>query len=106
MRVDVLVAEIGSTTTMVNAFDGVQGNLGFQGESSVSGNPGPQDEEGGPRKALRYLGQGVAPTSVEQGDVRIGLDAAVADLARSLEGVEAGESGITWNRFYATSSAA
>src|SRR6056297_2384332 len=105
MRVDVLVAEIGSTTTMVNAFDGVQGNLGFQGESSVSGNPGPQDEEGGPRKALRYLGQGVAPTSVEQGDVRIGLDAAVADLARNLN--QSGASGeLSWNRFYATSSAA
>src|SRR6056297_1438290 len=105
MRVDVLVAEIGSTTTMVNAFDGVQGNLGFQGESSVSGNPGPQDEEGGPRKALRYLGQGVAPTSVEQGDVRIGLDAAVADLARNLN--QSGASGeLIWNRFYATSSAA
>ncbi|MFW6208084.1 MAG: GlmL-related ornithine degradation protein [Spirochaetota bacterium] len=97
MHVDILVAEIGSTTTMVNAFNGVSG------DSSA--------ELSGAREAQkpRYLGQGLAPTSVEQGDVRIGLDAAVADLSRRLAAGGAGESaesGLTWNRFYATSSAA
>ena len=48
MKVDVLVAEIGSTTTVVNAFHGLDG-----------GRP-------------VYLGQGQAPTSVLDGDVRIG----------------------------------
>ena len=90
MHIDILVAEIGSTTTMVNAFEGVSGT----------------EEARGPR----YLGQGVAPTSVEQGDVRIGLDAAVDDLAGTLksEGRWSGDTneGLSWNRFYATSSAA
>ncbi|MCF7913777.1 MAG: glutamate mutase L [Spirochaetaceae bacterium] len=103
MKVDVLVAEIGSTTTMVNAFDGVQGNLGLQADAPVVGNPGLPAEDGGSWLAPRYLGQGVAPTSVDQGDVRIGLDAAVADLSHRLGSSEAG---LTWNRFYATSSAA
>ncbi len=80
MKADILVAEIGSTTTMVNAFSG----LG-------TGSP-------------RLLGQGVAPTSVEQGDVRIGLDAAVAELQRRLGTETAG--GLEWGRFFATSSAA
>ncbi|MFW5712572.1 MAG: glutamate mutase L, partial [Spirochaetota bacterium] len=80
MHVDILVAEIGSTTTMVNAFNGVSG------DSSA--------ELSGAREAQkpRYLGQGLAPTSVEQGDVRIGLDAAVADLSRRLAAGGAGES--------------
>ncbi len=72
MKVEVLVAEIGSTTTMVNAFSG------FRTDSP------------------EYLGQGVAPTSVEAGDVRIGLDRAVKDLDPTLE----------WEHFFATSSAA
>lgn len=49
MKIDVLVAEIGSTTTVVNAFNGIAG-------------PDPQ-----------FVGQGQAPTSVLDGDVRIGL---------------------------------
>src|SRR6056297_432913 len=118
MKVDVLVAEIGSTTTMVNAFDGVSGDdSAVQGAAPAAGNPGggdqdSQGEEASSRKAACYLGQGIAPTSVEQGDVRIGLDAAVADLARKLShsgapdrrGTSAEE--LSWNRFYATSSAA
>ncbi|MDY0341657.1 MAG: glutamate mutase L, partial [Coriobacteriia bacterium] len=54
-RIDALVAEIGSTTTVLSAFDGLTaGSLG------------------GPR----LIGQGFAPTSVAEGDVGIGVDAA------------------------------
>ncbi len=59
MRIDVLVAEIGSTTTIVNAFD-----LG---------------------ERPRLLGQGMCPTTVEEGDVTRGLAAAVEDLERDLK---------------------
>ena len=76
-RIDALVAEIGSTTTVVSAFDGLSG----EGEQP------------------RLLGQGVAPTSVLQGDVGVGVAAARAQLEASL-GVLA--PGIT----VATSSAA
>lgn len=57
--IDALVAEIGSTTTVVSAFEGLAAS------SDV---------------APRLLGQGVAPTSVVQGDVGIGLAAARAAL--------------------------
>lgn len=73
---DVLVAEIGSTTTVVNAFAGFE--LG---------------------KPL-FLGQGVAPTSVLAGDVTVGLQQAISDLKRSI-GTD-----LTWRRMLATSSAA
>ena len=53
MKVDDLVAEIGSTTTVVNAFHRL-------------------DE-----KLPMFLGQGQAPTSVLQGDVCVGLQGAV-----------------------------
>ncbi len=76
LRIDALVAEIGSTTTVVNAFDRLKSN-----------NP-------------LYLGQGVAPTSVTEGDVTRGLLAAIEDLK-----VRIGES-LTWREFFATSSAA
>jgi uncharacterized protein (TIGR01319 family) len=56
--IDVLVFEIGSTTTVVSAFDGLDGS------------------DSGPS----VLGQGVAPTSVADGDVSIGLGAARAAL--------------------------
>lgn len=81
MRVDALVAEIGSTTTVVSAF-----SLG---------------------KSPAFLGQGMAPTTVEQGDVTIGLSAAVGDLARRLSprGRGAPEE-LTWGRMMAASSAA
>jgi uncharacterized protein (TIGR01319 family) len=76
MHVEVLVAEIGSTTTVVSAL------------RELDGSP-------------RLLGQGVAPTSVLQGDVTVGLPGAVADLTRQL-----GATDLTWDRFLATSSAA
>lgn len=76
MRVDILIAEIGSTTTVVNAFNGIAG-------------PAPT-----------FVGQGSAPTSVLAGDVRVGLKAAIADLEQRLGApVEHGE-------MFASSSAA
>ena len=77
MYIDILVAEIGSTTTLVNAFDGIN------------------------TSAPRFIGQGQAPTSVLEGDVRVGLNAAVSDLARNLS-VDC----IEYGQMFATSSAA
>ena len=77
MEIDVLVAEIGSTTTVVNAFDGIM-------------SPCP-----------KFIGQGQAPTSVLDGDVTVGLRGAVEDLKRNLGEVE-----LKWKEFLATSSAA
>lgn len=77
MKVDVLVAEIGSTTTVVNAFhrlDEVQ---------------------------PLFLGQGQAPTSVLQGDVCVGLQGAVDDLCR-----RQGWDDLQYEAMLATSSAA
>lgn len=77
MRVDVLVAEIGSTTTVVNAFNDIA-------------TPDP-----------KFIGQGQAPTSVLDGDVRIGLKGAIDDLANNL-----GTDKIEYDEMLATSSAA
>ena len=77
MKIDVLVAEIGSTTTVVNAFHNLK-----------SENP-------------VFLGQGQGVTSVEEGDVTIGLHEAIEDLRRKLDVSE-----ITYDSFLATSSAA
>ena len=77
MHVNVLVAEIGSTTTIVNAFD----DLG-------SASP-------------RFVAQGKAPTTVLDGDVRIGLQAALDDLAKNQ-----GEHSVTFDRMLASGSAA
>lgn len=77
MHIDVLVAEIGSTTTVVNAFDRIDSS------------------------APVFLGQGQAPTSVLSGDVRIGLQGAVEDLCQRLMQKE-----ITYTTMLATSSAA
>ena len=77
MFIDILVAEIGSTTTLVNGFQGI-------------GTDCP-----------RFIGQGQAPTSVLEGDVRIGLQGAVDDLARNL-----GAERIEYGEMFATSSAA
>ncbi len=77
MKIDVLVAEIGSTTTIVNAFDGIGG------ASPV------------------FLGQGQAATTVLDGDVCIGLADAVADLKKNLGAEE-----LTYGKMLATSSAA
>jgi len=57
MHIDILIAEIGSTTTVVNAFD---------------------------LSRPAFLGQGQAATTVVFGDVRIGLENAVKDLEKSL----------------------
>lgn len=79
MRAEVLVAEIGSTTTVVNAFSG---------------------------PAL--LGQGIASTTVVQGDVTAGLRAAVADLEENLRrgGCLADGQPLEWDEMMACSSAA
>ena len=77
MRIDVLVAEIGSTTTVVNAFSDIN-----------TDNP-------------KFIGQGQSPTSVAEGDVRIGLTGAIDDLAKNL-----GEEKIEYKDMLATSSAA
>ncbi len=81
MKADVLVAEIGSTTTVVSAFD---------------------------LAAPRFLGHGLAPTTVLTGDVNVGLRQAIADLRYHLrrEGPMAPGEGLTWNQMLATSSAA
>lgn len=77
MNVDVLVAEIGSTTTVVNAFDGL-----------ASERP-------------RFVGQGKAGTTVEAGDVSLGLEEALADLRKNLAVSE-----LHWGQMQASSSAA
>lgn len=76
MKIDLLVAEIGSTTTVVNAFH------------NIAENP-------------EFLGQGQGATSVLEGDVNIGLKEAIDDLCKNLktDSVEYGE-------LIATSSAA
>ncbi len=77
MKVDVLVAEIGSTTTVVNAFKDLDT------ENPV------------------FWAQGQAPTSVLDGDVRIGLEGAVKDLCNKM-----GIDSIEYDEMLATSSAA
>lgn len=77
MRVDVLVAEIGSTTTVVNAFKDLD-----------SDNP-------------VFWAQGQAPTSVMDGDVRIGLQGAIDDLCRKMDIDK-----LEYDQMLATSSAA
>lgn len=77
MKIDVLVAEIGSTTTVVNGFHHLS-----------SGQP-------------VFWGQGQAPTSVLEGDVRVGLQGAIDDLCKNK-----GISDLTYDEMLATSSAA
>ncbi len=77
MKIDVLVAEIGSTTTVINAFNGI-------------GTPCP-----------KFVGQGQAPTSVLDGDVTVGLKGAIDNLKNYLK-VEK----IDYTEMIATSSAA
>jgi len=74
--VDVLVAEIGSTTTVVNAFHGIDGDK------------------------PTFVGQGQAATTVVEGDVTIGLYQAIANLERELG------TNIVWQEMMASSSAA
>ena len=77
MKVDVLVAEIGSTTTVVNAFKDID-----------SDNP-------------VFWAQGQAPTSVLEGDVRIGLQGAIDDLCAKMD-----IDNLEYDEMLATSSAA
>lgn len=77
MKINVLVAEIGSTTTVVNAFNGI----------------------GGP--CPKFLGQGQAPTTVLNGDVTVGLKGAVESLRENLK-LDA----VEYEEMLATSSAA
>ncbi|ABW19234.1 GlmL-related ornithine degradation protein [Alkaliphilus oremlandii] len=77
MKINVLVAEIGSTTTVVNAFENIL-------------SPCP-----------KFIGQGQAPTSVLEGDVNIGLQEAIEDLKKSLN-----VDNIEYDDMLATSSAA
>jgi uncharacterized protein (TIGR01319 family) len=77
MTVDVLVAEIGSTTTVVNAF-------------------GDLDTD-----TPKFLGQGQSPTTVLEGDVNLGLMDATYKLQENL-----GISELGYDKFLATSSAA
>lgn len=77
MKINVLVAEIGSTTTVVNAFNGI----------------------GGP--CPKFIGQGQAPTTVLNGDVTVGLKGAVLNLRENLKSDE-----IEYEEMLATSSAA
>ncbi|MGG5370161.1 GlmL-related ornithine degradation protein [Enterococcus sp. AZ196] len=77
MKIDILVAEIGSTTTVVNAFQGIHS------EQPV------------------FLGQGQAATTVLEGDVRIGLENSINDLQERLA-----IDSLTFDEMFATSSAA
>lgn len=77
MKVDVLVAEIGSTTTVVNAF------INLDSDNPV------------------FWAQGQAPTSVLDGDVRIGLQGAIDNLCKNM-GIEK----LEYDQMLATSSAA
>ena len=77
MKVDVLVAEIGSTTTVVNAFKDIDSDDPI------------------------FWGQGQAPTSVLEGDVRVGLQGAIDDLCAK-KGIDS----LEYDEMLATSSAA
>ena len=77
MKIDILVAEIGSTTTVVNAFDGIH------------------------TSCPKFIGQGQAPTSVQEGDVNIGLKGAIDDLKNNLK-----LDSLEYKELIATSSAA
>lgn len=77
MRIDAIVAEIGSTTTVINAFDGLN------------------------TSSPKFIGQGRALTTVLDGDVRIGLNNAIEDLKRNLN-----VSSLTYETMLASGSAA
>jgi uncharacterized protein (TIGR01319 family) len=77
MKLDLLVAEIGSTTTVVNGFKGIK-----------SGHP-------------VFLGQGDHPTTVMEGDVNIGLEGAIHSLKAYL-----GTHQLEYDEMLASSSAA
>lgn len=76
MKIDLLVAEIGSTTTVVNAFNSLD-------------------------TCPVFIGQGQAATSVLEGDVNIGVKGAIEDLKDNLS-----LGSISYDELIATSSAA
>ena len=76
MKIDLLVAEIGSTTTVVNAFNSLD-------------------------TCPIFIGQGQAATSVLEGDVNIGVKGAIEDLENNLS-----LGSISYDELIATSSAA
>lgn len=75
-KISLLVTEIGSTTTVVNGFD-------FAGSCP------------------KFLGQGQAFTTVDEGDVNIGVNNAIEDFKKNQ-----GYSELLWDKLIATSSAA
>lgn len=77
MKFDILVAEIGSTTTVVNAFSDLN-----------TTDP-------------KFVGQGQSPTTVKEDDVTIGLSKAIESLAVNL-----GVDKVEYDELIATSSAA
>lgn len=77
MKFDILVAEIGSTTTVVNAFSDLN------------------------TMDPKFVGQGQSPTTVKEDDVTIGLSKAVESLAKNL-----GVDKVEYDEMIATSSAA
>ncbi|QXM05955.1 GlmL-related ornithine degradation protein [Crassaminicella indica] len=77
MKIDILVAEIGSTTTVINAFSNIHTDC------------------------PKFLGQGQAPTTVLDGDVTIGLHGAIEDLKKNLS-----INDLIYDEMIATSSAA
>lgn len=77
MHVDALVAEIGSTTTILNAFDKLD------------------------TKQPVFVGQGQSATTVLAGDVCVGLENALTDLKRGI-----GADALAYDTMLATSSAA
>ncbi len=77
MKVDAIVCEIGSTTTIVNAFSGFD------------------------KEDPKYLGQAFAPTSIVEGDVSIGVMQALNKLKDKLN-----TKSLEYKEMFATSSAA
>lgn len=77
MKFDILVAEIGSTTTVVNAFSDLN------------------------TEDPKFVGQGQSPTTVKEDDVTIGLSKAIENLAVNL-----GVDKVEYDEMIATSSAA
>jgi len=77
MNFDLLIAEIGSTTTLVNAFTDINTDTPC------------------------FIDQGLAPTSVLEGDVMIGVQGAIDDLKDKLNTDK-----LKWDEFMASSSAA
>ena len=76
MKVDLITAEIGSTTTIVSAFVGI-------GDSP------------------KLVAQAEHYTTINLGDVTIGLEKALREIKKKLK-----DKNLDWSKFYATSSAA